>query len=50
MGKQGRSRIPESQLLPFETIMAAKAGDPDALSAVLKHFRGYINGHTGVLR
>ena len=29
--------------LPFETIVAAKAGDPDALSAVLKHFRGYIN-------
>lgn len=43
MGKQGRSRIPEKQLLPFETIVAAKAGDPDALSAVLKHFRGYIN-------
>lgn len=43
MGKQGRSRIPEHQLLPFETIVAAKAGDPDALLAVLKHFRGYIN-------
>lgn len=43
MGKQGRSRIPENQLLPFETIVAAKAGDPDALLAVLKHFRGYIN-------
>ena len=42
MGKQGRSRIPESQLLPFETIVAAKAGDPEALSAVLKHFKGYI--------
>lgn len=43
MGKQGRFRIPGYQLLPFETIVAAKAGDPDALMAVLKHFRGYIN-------
>ena len=43
MGKQGCSRIPENQLLPFKTIVAAKAGDPDALSAVLNHFRGYIN-------
>lgn len=43
MGKQGRSQIPEKQLLPFETIVAAKAGDSDALAAVLNHFRGYIN-------
>lgn len=43
MEKQGCSRISESQLIPFETIVAAKAGDPEALYAVLKHFRGYIN-------
>lgn len=43
MGKQGRSQISEKQLLPFETIVAAKAGDSDALAAVLNHFRGYIN-------
>lgn len=33
---------PADQLLPFSTIETAAQGDPDALSAVLKHFEGYI--------
>ena len=33
---------PADQLLPFSTIEMAAQGDPDALSAVLKHFEGYI--------
>lgn len=33
---------PEAQLLPFSTIEAAKRGNADALSAVLKHFERYI--------
>lgn len=33
---------PEDQLLPFPTIKAATQGDPEALTAVLKHFEGYI--------
>ena len=32
----------EDQLLPFETIEAAAAGDITALSSVLAHFEGYI--------
>lgn len=38
----GRSKIPESKLLPFTTICAAAQGDPDALTAVLHHFDGFI--------
>lgn len=33
---------PEEHLLPFSTIEAAKDGDADALSAVIKHFERYI--------
>lgn len=31
------------KLLPYETIAAACAGDPDALADVLKHFDGFIS-------
>lgn len=31
------------KLLPYETIVAASAGDPDAMSEVLKHFDGFIS-------
>ena len=33
---------PRSRLLPYDTIRAASAGDPDAVSAVLHHYEGYI--------
>ena len=36
------SKIPEKNLLPFETIEAATHGDSEALSKVLSHFQGYI--------
>ena len=38
----GRSKIPESKLLPFNTICAATQGDSEALAAVLHHFDGFI--------
>lgn len=31
-----------SQLLPYETIVKASEGDPDAVAAVLSHYAGYI--------
>lgn len=30
------------RLLPYEVIQAATTGDPDAISAVLRHYSGYI--------
>ena len=33
---------PRSRLLPYATIRAASEGDPDAVSAVLQHYEGYI--------
>ena len=33
---------PRSRLLPYTTIRAASEGDPDAVSAVLQHYEGYI--------
>lgn len=33
---------PRSRLLPYDTIRAASKGDPDAVSAVLRHYEGYI--------
>ena len=30
-----------SQLLPYETIVKASEGDPDAVAAVLSHYAGY---------
>ena len=34
--------IPVSRLLPYETIVNAHEGDPDAVNAVLQHYAGYI--------
>ena len=31
-----------SKLLPYETIVKAHEGDPDAVNAVLSHYAGYI--------
>lgn len=33
---------PHSRLLPYDIIRAASKGDPDAVSAVLRHYEGYI--------
>lgn len=33
---------PRSRLLPYDTIRAASKGDPDAVSAVLRHYESYI--------
>ena len=30
-----------SQLLPYETIVKASEGDPEAVAAVLSHYAGY---------
>ena len=43
-----------SQLLPYETIVKASEGDPEAVVAVLSHYAGYIryyskmDGHINV--
>lgn len=43
-----------SQLLPYETIVKASEGDPEAVAAVLSHYAGYIrtcskiDGHINV--
>ena len=34
--------ISVSRLLPYETIVKAHEGDPDAVNAVLSHYAGYI--------
>lgn len=31
-----------SQLLPYEIIVKASEGDPEAVAAVLSHYAGYI--------
>lgn len=31
-----------SRLLPYETIVKACEGDPDAVNAVVQHYAGYI--------
>ena len=31
-----------SKLLPYETIVKAHEGDPEAVNAVLRHYAGYI--------
>ena len=31
-----------SKLLPYETIVKAYEGDPDAINTVLSHYAGYI--------
>ena len=31
-----------SRLLPYETILKARDGDPEAVNAVLLHYAGYI--------
>ena len=31
-----------SRLLPYETILTAREGDPEAVHAVLLHYAGYI--------
>ena len=31
-----------SKLLPYETIVKAHEGDPDAIDIVLSHYAGYI--------
>ena len=31
-----------SKLLPYETIVKAQEGDPDAIDTVLSHYAGYI--------
>ena len=35
-----------SRLLPYETIVKAHEGDPEAVDAVLSHYAGYIR-HSG---
>ncbi len=32
-----------SRLLPYETILKAREGDPEAVNAVLLHYAGYIH-------
>ena len=36
------SLCPMSQLLPYETIVKASEGDPEAVAAVLSHYAGYV--------
>ena len=31
-----------SKLLPYETIVKANEGDPEAMNAILLHYAGYI--------
>lgn len=37
-----------SQLLPYETIVKASEGDPEAVAAVLSHYAGYIRAHAKI--
>lgn len=34
-----------NQLLPYETIVKASEGDPEAVAAVLSHYAGYMCRH-----
>ena len=35
-----------SKLLPYETIVKASEGDPEAVAAVLSHYAGYIRTYS----
>ena len=37
-----------SKLLPYETIIKACEGDPEAVNAVLLHYAGYIRSSSKV--
>ena len=37
-----------SKLLPYETIIKACEGDPEAVAAVLSHYAGYIRSFSKV--
>ena len=36
------------QLLPYETIVKASEGDPEAVAAVLSHYAGYIRTYSKI--
>ncbi len=35
-----------NNLVPFDTILAAKAGDNEAMQAILKHYASYIASYS----
>ena len=37
-----------SRLLPYETIVQATSGEPEAVNLVLQHYRGYIRYATRI--
>ena len=37
-------------MIPFEIVEKAVAGEPEALNAVLYHYRGYIKVSFGISR
>ena len=37
-----------NQLLPYETIVKASEGDPEAVAAVLSHYAGYIRYYSHI--
>ena len=37
-----------SKLLPYETILKAREGEPDAIDAALSHYAGYIRYYSKV--
>lgn len=37
-----------SRLLPYETIVKAHEGDPEAVDAVLSHYAGYIRYYSRI--
>ena len=37
-----------SKLLPYETIVKAHEGDPDAIDTVLSHYAGYIRYYSHI--
>lgn len=41
-GTNGDSAVLQAGLLPYPIIIAATRADPDAMSAVIRHFSGYI--------
>jgi len=40
--RQREARRRQEDLLPYAVIQAATTGDPDAISAVLRHYSSYI--------
>lgn len=40
--RQRQTHRRQNPLLPYTVIRAATMGDPDAISAVLRHYSGYI--------